>query len=176
MRFELPTTAVLRDLASGVAYSQLQIKQQMALWQELLLGYGAQRIALAANSSAQWALLDLACLDANLLLVPLPTYLSESQCAHVMAQLEPDIYVTDQEQLSSEFTLLEQVGDLLLYRRELKVLVQLSHRLARKLLLLRALQASPRAYVCQPKVSSMSPLVCWSASTKTHLNICVYCR
>jgi long-chain acyl-CoA synthetase len=120
MRLELPTTAVLRDLASGVAYSQLQIKQQMALWQELLLGYGAQRIALAANSSAQWALLDLACLDANLLLVPLPTYLSESQRAHVMAQLEPDVYITDQEQLSSEFTLLEQIGDLLLYRRELK--------------------------------------------------------
>lgn len=120
MRIELPTTAVLRDLATGLAYSQAQINKQMTLWQELLLGYGAQRIALAANSSAQWALLDLACLDADLLLVPLPTYLSESQLAHVMSQLEPDFYISDQEQQAAEFTLLEQVGDLLLYRRELQ--------------------------------------------------------
>ena len=117
MRIELPTTAVLRDLATGLAYSQAQIKKQMRVWQELLLGYGAQRIALAANSSAQWSLLDLACLDADLLLVPLPTYLSESQLAHVMTQLEPDFYISDQEQNSAEFTLLEQVGDLLLYNR-----------------------------------------------------------
>lgn len=120
MRIELPKTAVLRDLASGMTYSQAQITAQISLWQELLLGYGAQRIALAANSSAQWALLDLACLDADLLLVPLPTYLSESQLAHVMTQLEPDFYISDQEQNAAEFTLLEQVGDLLLYRRELQ--------------------------------------------------------
>lgn len=119
MRIELPATAVLSDLGTGTRYSQAQIKQQMALWQELLLGYGAQRIALAANSSAQWALLDLACLDADLLLVPLPTYLSDAQLTHVMSLLEPDIYICDQEQYSTEFTLLEQVGDLLLYRREL---------------------------------------------------------
>ena len=120
MRIELPPTAVLHDVASGQSYSQARIKKQMAVWQELLLGYGAQRIALAADSSAQWALLDLACLDADLLLVPLPTYLSETQLAHVMAQLEPDLYITDQEQLSAEFSLLEQVGDLLLYKRELQ--------------------------------------------------------
>jgi long-chain acyl-CoA synthetase len=120
MRIELPKTAMLRDLASGMTYSQAQITAQISLWQELLLGYGAQRIALAANSSAQWALLDLACLDAEVLLVPLPTYLSESQLSHVMTQLEPDFYISDKEQQSAEFTLLEQVGDLLLYRRELQ--------------------------------------------------------
>ena len=120
MRIELPSTAVLYDVASGQSYSQAQIKRQMSVWQQLLLGYGAQRIALAANSCAQWALLDLACLDADILLVPLPTYLSESQLAHVMSQLEPDFLVSDTEQHSPEFTLLEQVGDLLLYRRELQ--------------------------------------------------------
>jgi long-subunit acyl-CoA synthetase (AMP-forming) len=120
MRIELPATAVLHDVASGQRYSQAQIKQHMNLWQELLLGYGAQRIALAANSSAEWALLDLACLDADVLLVPLPTYLSESQLAHVMSQLEPDFFISDQEQHAAEFTLVEQVGDLLLYKRELR--------------------------------------------------------
>lgn len=120
MRFEVPATAQIHDLASGQVYSAPQIKQRMVLWQELLLGYGAQRIALAADSSADWALLDLACLDADLLLVPLPTYLSDSQRAHVLAQLEPDMYITDQEQHSSEFSLVEQMGDLLLYRRELQ--------------------------------------------------------
>lgn len=120
MRIELPKTAVLRDLASGLTYTESQISKQINLWQELLLGYGAQRIALAANSSVQWALLDLACLDADLLLVPLPTYLSDSQLAHVMTQLEPDFYISDKEQQGAEFTLLEQVGDLLLYRRELQ--------------------------------------------------------
>lgn len=119
MRIELPMTAMLRDLATGISYSQARIKKQMRLWQELLSGYGAQRIALAANSSAQWALLDLACLDADLILVPLPTYLSDSQLAYVMSQLQPDIYISDTEQQAAEFTLLEQVGDLLLYRREL---------------------------------------------------------
>lgn len=120
MRFELPATAVVRDLATGKLYSATQIKQQMILWQELLLGYGAQRIALAADSCAQWAFLDLACLAADLLLVPLPTYLSQSQLAHVITQLEPDFYISDKEQTAAEFTLLEQVGDLLLYRRELQ--------------------------------------------------------
>lgn len=120
MRIELPASATLRDLATGQSYSQAEISQQMAVWQELLLGYGAQRIALSANSSAQWALLDLACIDADLLLVPLPTYLSESQLAHVIAQLEPDVYISDTELLSKEFRLLEQIGDLLLYSRELQ--------------------------------------------------------
>lgn len=119
MRIELPATAMLRDLATGISYPQAQIKKQMRFWQELLSGYGARRIALAANSSAQWALLDLACLDADLLLVPLPTYLTGSQLTHVMSQLQPDIYISDTEQLTAEFTLLEQVGDLLMYRREL---------------------------------------------------------
>lgn len=118
MLIEFPVTATLHDLATGAVYPQARIKQQMCLWQELLSGYGAQRIALAANSSVQWALLDLACLDADIVLVPLPTYLSDSQRSHVMSLLDPDFYITDQEQCSAEFTLLEQVGDLLLYRRE----------------------------------------------------------
>ncbi|MFC4654236.1 AMP-binding protein [Rheinheimera marina] len=114
MKLQLPATARLTQWG-GNSLSSNELLQEVMIWQELLLGYDARRIVLEADSGLQWALLDLACLAADLVLVPLPTYLSSSQRDAVLAQLQPDLLISDSpEQQSGE--LLEEYAGLSLYR------------------------------------------------------------
>ena len=94
--FNLPATARLTDAVSGESVSAVDIVSGMTEWQHTLSALSATRILFKAQSSVQWALLDLACLHANILLVPVPAYLSEAQWQHVMMQVKPDLIITDE--------------------------------------------------------------------------------
>jgi long-subunit acyl-CoA synthetase (AMP-forming) len=94
--FKLPATARLRDAVSSESFSADDIVSGMIQWQQTLSALSATRILFKAQSSVQWALLDLACLHANILLVPVPAYLSEAQWQHVMMQVKPDLIITDE--------------------------------------------------------------------------------
>jgi long-subunit acyl-CoA synthetase (AMP-forming) len=57
--------------------------------------HGARRVALLADNGCAWALADLALLRAGLLAVPLPTFFSPAQHAHVLADAGVDAVLTD---------------------------------------------------------------------------------
>ncbi|MCB1954062.1 MAG: AMP-binding protein [Rhodocyclaceae bacterium] len=56
---------------------------------------GPRVVGLLAENGPDWALADLACLAAGLPLVPLPTFFSREQLAHVVAQAGIDCLLTD---------------------------------------------------------------------------------
>jgi len=91
----LPATARLTDALSGISIDATQIKAELVGWQQVLHSLQAKKVLFRAESSLQWALLDLACLDANILLVPVPAYLSERQWQHVLEQVAPDVIIVD---------------------------------------------------------------------------------
>lgn len=91
----LPGTARLTDAISGESFCAEAIQRQIAGWQQLLSTLQARRVVFKAQSSVQWALLDLACLHADLLFVPVPAYVSEAQWCHVLSQVSPDLIISD---------------------------------------------------------------------------------
>lgn len=101
---DFPETARLTDAVTGESFAIADIRQQQLAWQHLLQSLQAERILFRAQSSVQWALLDLACIAADITFVPVPAYLSESQWQHVLSQLEPDLIITELPfHLTSEF-------------------------------------------------------------------------
>ena len=92
---KLPPSARLTDAISGESFSAEAIHRELGLWQQVLQSLTAKRILFKAQSSVQWAMLDLACLNDNTLLVPVPAYLSDAQWQHIMLQVKPDLIITD---------------------------------------------------------------------------------
>lgn len=94
-RLDIPATARLTDAVTGESFTSEAIRQQMSDWQQRLRALNAQRIVFKAASTVHWALLDLACLEADILFVPVPAYLSDAQWSHVLHQVKPDIIISD---------------------------------------------------------------------------------
>lgn len=118
MKLTLANTTKLIDAGSGAILDSKQIEQKTAQWQELLRGYAGRRIVLSADSSVSWVIADLACLSADILLTPLPTYLSATQHRHVLDSLQPDLWLSDREITDDDCDLLEEFDGLLLYQRK----------------------------------------------------------
>lgn len=94
-KLQFSESARLTDAVTGESFSLPEIRHQLSAWQHLLHSLNARRIVFRAQSSVQWALLDLACVEADLLLVPVPAYLSETQWQHVLQQVVPDLIICD---------------------------------------------------------------------------------
>lgn len=108
--FNFPETARLTDAVSGESFALAEIHHQLNAWQQLLKSLKARRIVFRAQSSVQWALLDLACVAADLIIVPVPAYLSESQWHHVLTQVEPDLIISELPfKLAPEFSAASEV-------------------------------------------------------------------
>lgn len=60
-----------------------------------LLGAGSRRVAIALDNGVDWALWDLAILQAGLVCVPLPSFFSPAQQAHVLERAGIDTLVAD---------------------------------------------------------------------------------
>lgn len=91
MKLNFPHTAKLTDAISGESLDLTQLSARVTAWQQQLQALSAKRVLLLSPGNLEWALLDLACLDSNTLLVPLPTYLSEVQLQHILAAVKPDL-------------------------------------------------------------------------------------
>ena len=115
--FSLADGARLIDAGTGKQLDSKAINSKLLQWQTLLQGYGANRVVMTADSSVNWVLADLACLGANIMLTPLPTYLSGSQKAAVLHTLQPDLWLSDHDITDSDCSLLDEFDGLLLYRR-----------------------------------------------------------
>ena len=120
MKFSVADGARLIDAQTGTELDHKAINSKIVQWQTLLSGYGGKRVVLTADSSINWVLIDLACLSANILLTPLPTYLSESQKAAVLQALQPDLWLSDYEINDADSSLLEEFDGILLYQCAVK--------------------------------------------------------
>ena len=118
MKFALAEGACLIDASSKKMLDFNTVNMKIEQWKTLLAGYGGSRIILTADSSIQWLLAELACMSANIILTPLPAYLSESQKKAILANLQPDLWLSDHDVNDSDCSLLEEFDGLLLYRRK----------------------------------------------------------
>lgn len=91
MKLNFPATAKLTDAISGESLDLFMLSARVTEWQQQLQAFAAKRVLLLSPGNLEWALLDLACLDSNTLLVPLPTYLSEAQLQHILSAVKPDL-------------------------------------------------------------------------------------
>ena len=60
---------------------------------------GISRVALWAKNSIEWALIDIACLDAAICLLPLPDFFSEAQRRHAISASGAEALITDDSAL-----------------------------------------------------------------------------
>ncbi|WP_371195082.1 AMP-binding protein [Glaciecola sp. SC05] len=60
-----------------------------------LQGAGMQRVGLYADNSAAWICIDLACMLANIILVPIPLFFSSEQITHLLDTADLDVIFTD---------------------------------------------------------------------------------
>ena len=93
IELKFPPSARLTDVAGKLSLSAAEITAVLQSWQQRLAQVEAQRVVLLAESSVEWALLDLACLQADIVFIPLPAYLSEQQFAHVLDSVQPDLLI-----------------------------------------------------------------------------------
>ena len=91
---QLPASARLTDALSGETFQLADIQAVALAWQQQLSQLNAQKIVLLSPGTVEWALLDLACSDADVVLVPLPTFISPAQLAHVLSQVQPDLIIS----------------------------------------------------------------------------------
>lgn len=86
-----PTATALRDEVGTLAYAPL--------WQavEALAGQlAAQRIAFLLANGRAWAIVDLAVQQRGATGIPIPTFFSDAQIAHLLGDAAPELIVTDQ--------------------------------------------------------------------------------
>ncbi|MEH6590669.1 MAG: AMP-binding protein [Halioglobus sp.] len=58
-----------------------------------LRGSGVSRVALCAENSLNWAIVDLACQHENLCLVPVPTFFSAEQMSHLLSEAAIELLI-----------------------------------------------------------------------------------
>jgi long-subunit acyl-CoA synthetase (AMP-forming) len=72
-----------------------EVLQEVGLRTERLRTMGCRRIAIALDNGIDWALWDLAVLEAGLVCVPLPAFFSSTQLAHVLHSGGIDTLIVD---------------------------------------------------------------------------------
>jgi long-subunit acyl-CoA synthetase (AMP-forming) len=78
--------------------SYRKVLQETAMRAERLRAAGCRRVAIALDNGLDWALWDLAVLQAGLVCVPLPAFFSPSQLAHVLDSSGIDTLIVDDSQ------------------------------------------------------------------------------
>tara|TARA_B110000967_G_C18899471_1_gene573523 strand:+ start:2658 stop:4151 length:1494 start_codon:yes stop_codon:yes gene_type:complete len=81
------------------SFSAAQIEPQIIALSDLLLAQGITRVALLADNSIEWALVDIACRDANICLLPLPEFFSGSQRRHAIVACSIKAVITDKPEI-----------------------------------------------------------------------------
>ena len=118
MNFHFPATAKLTDLQSGESLCANALLARVSEWQQKLDALAAKKVLLLSPGNLEWALVDLACLASETVLVPLPTYLSESQFSYILQTVEPDVILSSRALELPGFQLDSCYAGLWLYRQQ----------------------------------------------------------
>ena len=79
---ETPTNIILSDETSQLSAAQLQAG--ISTLAARLAQHNIQRLAVYADNGTDWVLLDLACQQANIVLLPIPLFFSQQQIQHAL--------------------------------------------------------------------------------------------
>ncbi|PSU50187.1 long-chain fatty acid--CoA ligase [Photobacterium frigidiphilum] len=88
--------AVIGKPNSSLTFSELWQAVQHA--KHALIALQAERIALKADNSINWAIIDLAAIAANIVLVPVPVFFSTSQVTHLLDAANVDTLIGNWEE------------------------------------------------------------------------------
>ena len=88
-----PDRLALRDQHTQLTYAELAEQvNACAIW---LQGLGVDRIGFDAHNSVSWVIVDLACMQADVCVMPIPPFFSAEQVTHVINQAELSHVITD---------------------------------------------------------------------------------
>lgn len=83
-------------LIQGDQYvTELELVEQVSQRKAWLKTLGAGSVAILMDNCIDWVLFDLACMELDLCLLPLPTFFTADQIEHVLAQAGIDYLITD---------------------------------------------------------------------------------
>lgn len=90
-----PDKIALTDETDELSYNELihRVKDE-SQW---LSGLSVKVVALHGQNSIGWIILDLACQEADIVCVPLPTFFSADQIEHCLSQAGVDLILSDQK-------------------------------------------------------------------------------
>jgi len=80
-------------------FSAETIQAELVALVKLLREKGLTRVALLAGNSIEWAVVDIACREAQICLLPLPEFFSESQRRHSIKACSVEAVITDNPEL-----------------------------------------------------------------------------
>ncbi len=81
-----------------ISYAELQLDIQRTA--EELKAQNIQALALRVENSVNWAIIDLAAMAANIVVVPIPTFFSDAQVEHTLSESRVDALVGDWRDVS----------------------------------------------------------------------------
>ncbi|PCJ23948.1 MAG: long-chain fatty acid--CoA ligase [SAR86 cluster bacterium] len=94
---------IISDLQRRVTSAEIEGNGEELL--KILRQRNISRLALLANNSIEWAMVDLACLKAGLCILPLPIFFSKTQRKHAINSCAVDAIITDDPELiETEFS------------------------------------------------------------------------
>ena len=88
-----PDRLALQDQHSQLSYAELA--EQVNACATWLQGLGVDRIGFDAQNTVSWVIVDLACMQAGVCVMPIPPFFSAEQVAHVVSQAELSQVITD---------------------------------------------------------------------------------
>lgn len=91
----------LSGLSQKDALPLKNLRERVALLAEQLNHLNIKRVALYADNSPEWVLVDLACQKAGVVIIPLPLFFSRSQLQHALRACSIDTIFTDQPDVIS---------------------------------------------------------------------------
>lgn len=97
-----PDRIALCDGGQSLTYRQLE--QGIASLAMALTDAGVQRLAIARDNGLPWALLDLACLQAGIVSIPVPGFFSKSQQAWLLESSGADALAVSDAQAASQLS------------------------------------------------------------------------
>ena len=77
--------------------SYQQLSDQVGEWAQWLRGCGASTVGYRLENGLPWLVCDLACIEARVWAVPIPTFFSPAQIAHVLDDAQVNVLITDRE-------------------------------------------------------------------------------
>ncbi|MFW8630608.1 AMP-binding protein [Vibrio natriegens] len=88
------------EQGQSVQFTYAELLEEIEQTAEALKALNIEAIALRAENSVNWAIIDLAAMAANIVVVPIPTFFSNAQVVHTLKESRVDALIGDWQEVS----------------------------------------------------------------------------
>lgn len=88
------------EQGQSVQFTYAELLEEIEQTAEALKALNIEALALRAENSVNWAIIDLAAMAANIVVVPIPTFFSNAQVAHTLKESRVDALIGDWQDVS----------------------------------------------------------------------------